>query len=216
VTGDDELRRRLRDVDPARPGGPTSSQPGPTAHDILERAMRTAEQHPTSTTTPGPEYPAGLLPGGRGRPLLVAGLAAAAVAVVGGGLALSGVLGSADGTPSPAPTLALTAAPGDAASSCAVFDVGILAAMPTALSGTVTAVDGTTVTVEVDRWYRGGPADVVTVSSDQRGAALDGVELVAGEDYLITAGEDGVVSSCGYSGAATPELRSAFDQAFGG
>lgn len=217
MTGDDDLRRRLRDVDPARPGGPTASQQSPTAHDILERAMQTADRHHTSTT--GTTSPAGTdeaAASRRRRPLLVAGLAAAAAAVVGGGLALSGVIGGDDGSPSRATTLELTAAGGDTMSSCIVFDVAVLAQMPTALSGTVTSVDGTTVTVEVDRWYRGGPADVVTVTSDQRSVSLDGVELVAGERYLLTAAEDGVVNSCGYSGPASPELESAFSQAFGG
>jgi hypothetical protein len=100
--------------------------------------------------------------------------------------------------------------------SCIVFDVAVLADMPVALAGTVSSVAGTTATIEVERWYRGGPADVVTVTSDQRGVALDGVELVAGQDYLVTATGDGVVNGCGYSGPATPELEAAFDQAFGG
>ena len=45
--------------------------------------------------------------------------------------------------------------------------------------------------------------------------ALDGVELVAGEEYLLTA-TDGVVNGCGFSGPSTPELEAAFDEAFGG
>jgi hypothetical protein len=35
-----------------------------------------------------------------------------------------------------------------------------------------------------------------------------------GEQYLITA-TDGNVNYCGFSGPSTPELRSAFEEAFG-
>jgi hypothetical protein len=217
MSGDQTLRRRLRDVDPARPGGPMSSQQSPSAQDLRERAMRIADRHDSTTTDPARTAAAHDDPGrAPRRPWLVAGAAAAVAAVaVGGGLALSGALGSQD-TPAPASTLALTAAPSDVAGSCLAFDVGVLAGMPTALAGTVTAVEDGTASVEVERWYRGGDADVVTVSAGEERVALDGLELVAGEEYLITASQDGTVNGCGFSGPATPELRAAFDQAFGG
>lgn len=211
MTGDDDLRRRLRGVDPARPGGPTDPQQSPSAHEILERAMRTADLHDSSTpvddeTSPRP---------GRRRWLAMAGVAATAVVAIGGGLALTGVLGGGDETAIGPTTLALTAAPGDPSASCLVFDVATLAQAPTALAGTVVSVADGTATLDVDRWYRGGDADRVTVSTAGQSAALDGTELVAGGEYLITAA-DGVVSSCGYSGPASAELESAYDEAFGG
>ncbi len=215
MDADDDLRRRLHDADPLRGNGSGVPRQSPRAHEILERAMRIADQHDPSTTTVPEPLPDADDPRRRGGrwPALVA-VAAAAVVAVGAGAALSGVL-TDDETGSPASTLALTAAPADAMSSCMMFDVAVLSGMQTALAGTVTSVDGTTATVDVERWYRGGPADVVTVTSDQRGVALDGVELVAGEEYLLTA-TDGVVNGCGFSGPATPELEAAFDEAFGG
>ena len=175
MDADDDLRRRLHDADPLRGNGSGVPRQGPRAHEIQERAMRIADQHDPSTTTVPEPLPDADGPRRRGSrwPALVA-VAAAAVVAVGAGAALSGVLID-DETGSPASTLALTAAPADAMSSCMMFDVAVLSGMQTALAGTVTSVDGTTATVDVERWYRGGPADVVTVTSDQRGVALDGV-----------------------------------------
>ncbi len=88
--------------------------------------------------------------------------------------------------------------------------------MPVALAGTVTEVQPEQVTVDVDRWYRGGDADVVTIAVQSgNSVALDGVDFRQGERYLITA-TDGTVNGCGFSGPATPDLEQAFDQAFGG
>ena len=67
----------------------------------------------------------------------------------------------------------------------------------------------------MDHWYRGGSADLVTVENLGGSVALDGVEFVAGDDYLVTA-TDGVVNVCGFSGPATPELEASFEEAFGG
>ena len=45
-------------------------------------------------------------------------------------------------------------------------------------------------------------------------AALDGVDFVVGTRYLVTA-VDGVVTSCGLSGPATPEFEQIFTDVFG-
>ncbi len=95
-----------------------------------------------------------------------------------------------------------------------MFSVDTLAAQPVAVTGDVTAVSGEVATLEVDRWYAGGDADLVTVTSTQGGAALGGVDLVVGEDYLITAA-DGVLSSCGCSRPASPELAASVCRADG-
>ena len=146
--------------------------------------------------------------------------AAAAVAAVAIGVAVSGGDPAGDGPgSSDAPTtLALTVQGGDAvSSSCMMFDVAVLRGMSPALAGTVTSIDGGTVTLDVDRWYRGGDADRVTVSQPgaQTSAALDGVAFEEGKRYLLTAAQ-GVVNGCGYSGPATPELEKAYAEAFGG
>lgn len=135
---------------------------------------------------------------------LAAGLAAL-MAVV----AIGANLGSS------APPLQLALTPDDAMASCLAFDVAILAGMPLAFEGTVTAVEGETVTLSVDRWFKGGEASEVNLISQAGMVALiGGVDFSVGGQYLITA-TDGTVNACGYSSEATPEMRAAFEQAFG-
>lgn len=113
--------------------------------------------------------------------------------------------------------VALTSTEGDALASCLPVTAEFLADMPVAFAATVAAVEGTRVTLAVDRWYAGGDADtvVVTQASEASMALIGGVEFVEGSGYLVTA-TDGVVNACGYSGPDTPELRAVFDDAFGG
>ncbi|SOC54236.1 hypothetical protein [Ornithinimicrobium cerasi] len=150
----------------------------------------------TPTTHPSPARPAS----GRLRaPALVVGVL---------GLALAGC--------SSGETVQLTATGGDAAASCIVFDVGTLAGMSPAFAGTVVEVDGSVATLEVDRWYAGGDADRVAITSTAGMEALLGTPtLEVDRRYLITAA-GGEVNGCGYSGPATPELESAFEEAFAG
>jgi hypothetical protein len=208
MTGDDDLRARLARIDPMRPGA-ADSLPSLTAAEIEERAMQTIE---TDTSSPQPDEPRAPWR----RPRLLAA-AAAAVLVLGAGavFATSGDdPATKAGTPS---TLALALPDTNAAASCAMFDVAILRGMPVAFAGTVTDISADTVTLDVDRWYKGGSAEqvAVTVASGQNSAALDGVDFVEGKAYLVAA-EDGRVSGCGLSGPASPELESAYDQAFPG
>ena len=204
---DDDLRARLSRLDPAPAGAPVDPVTSPRARELVERVMTTSVQPPHTA-------PADDLSSRRRRPLLLAVAAAAVLlALVGGAFAL----GTGTTDPSDPPTtLALSLPSADAAMSCMVFDPAFLADMPVALAGSVTAVEPGEVTVDVDRWYRGGSAVVVTIGV-QRGnsAALDGVDFRPGERYLITA-IDGTVNGCGYSGPATPELESAYADAFGG
>lgn len=82
------------------------------------------------------------------------------------------------------------------------------------VAGTVTAIDGTTVTVEVDRWYTGTgeqPEVVNLTGGTDVSVALDGVEFVVGQPYLVTA-VDGEVQICGVSAPATPELEALYEQ----
>ncbi|UOY02180.1 hypothetical protein [Blastococcus sp. PRF04-17] len=136
------------------------------------------------------------------------------VAVVSGALLRGGDGPGADREPAP---LALELPAADAAMSCVMFDVAFLAQMPVAFAGTVTGIEDGQVSLDVDRWYRGGTAERVTIAvpPEQSSAALDGVDFRTGERYLITA-TDGTVNGCGFSGPANPELESAYDEAFGG
>jgi hypothetical protein len=120
----------------------------------------------------------------------------------------------------------VTAAPlelsggGDAMAMCMQFSVDILADMPTAFEATATAVDGATVTLDIDHWYRdstGSDADIVVVNAPEGMEALiGGIAFETGSHYLISASAEGNVSYCGYTGPATDELRASFDQAFPG
>jgi len=155
-------------------------------------------------------------PAGRRRLLavLVGGVAAAAIAAI----ALTMVVVRDDDPPLTRQTLVI-GAPGTTMSSCAPFDVNLLAEMPVAFAGTVREISGTAITIEVDRWYRAASeeTDVVGVAlpADNTSAVLDGVEFATGQRYLLTA-TNGTVNGCGFSGPASPELESAFNSAFPG
>lgn len=210
---DDELRARLARIDPAPAGSPIDPVTSPRAQELVERAMNAPELQTLDTDAPTDELAARR----RRRWLLPAAAAVLVAAMVGAVVALSGGGGDTPGRDQGPTTLALSLPPSDVAGSCMMFDVAFLAQMPVAFAGSVTAIDADRVTLDVDRWYRGGDADLVTVAvpPQQTSAALDGVDFRQGERYLITA-TDGTVNGCGFSGPAEPQLEQAFEQAFGG
>ena len=133
--------------------------------------------------------------------------AAAALVVVIGGTALVGGLG-------PSEPLILTANGGDSMAMCLEFDVATLAEMRPAFAGTVVELTDSVATLEVDRWFTDGDAEIVEIEYTPGFEALIGTPtLEVGQRYLITA-TDGVVNGCGYSGLATPEYEAVFEQAF--
>jgi len=192
---DDQLRQRLSASNPTPPSEPVDPIDSDRARALMEDIMS------TETTAPRME---------RSRNKLVAAVAAAvAVAVLGFGLA--GGLGSCD---SPAP-LVLSADGSDALASCLPFDVEILKGMSPAFGGVVVELTDSVATIEVDRWFTGGDAEIVEINYTPGMEALIGTpSLEIGQRFLITA-SDGVVNGCGYSGLATPEYEAAFEQAFG-
>ena len=138
--------------------------------------------------------------------------AAALVLAVGGAIALTG--GGTDPVAS-GPALELTAGGEDFTAMCIMFSVEELARMEVAFEGTVTSVEGETVTLEVDEWFKGGDAGQVVLHAPAGMEALiAGFPFEVGSQYLITA-FDGNVNYCGFSGPSTPEFRAAYEQAYG-
>lgn len=204
---DDELRARLQAADPARRDAPADSW----IDELVEATMNEQE----TDREIGQERPAR-----RNRWLV--GAAAAAVAVVAVGAyafvaAGNGDDGSDDGRDEARTELVLTAPDGTAMMSCIPFSVDVLRGMQSAFDGTATAVDGDGVTLDVNRWYKGGDADVVLLQNwNDVPVSLEGeIDFVEGERYLITA-TDGTVNICGYSGMWTQEMADAFGAAYGG
>jgi hypothetical protein len=141
--------------------------------------------------------------------------AAAALVLAGGGLGIALAQDDAAPTNKAPTTVALKLPPSGVMSSCIPFDVKFLKDMTPAFAGTVTEVGTASVTLDVDTWYAGGSADLVTVAQPDgnSSAALDGVAFEKGKRYLVTAA-NGTVNGCGYSGLATPDFEKSFGEAF--
>jgi hypothetical protein len=194
----DQLRKRLARLDPMHQGVDTE----PPSRELLEGIMSTPVIEQPET---GPEQRSN-------RWLVGIAAAAALVLAVGGVIALTG--GGTDPVAA-GPPLELTAGGEDPMAMCIVFSVEELAKAPLAFEGTVTAVDGATITLDVDHWFKGGDAGQVVLNAPPDMVALiGGIPFETGGQYLITA-YDGIVNYCGFSGESTPELRSAYEQAFG-
>ena len=194
----DQLRERLARLDPMHPGVDTE----PLSRDHLEAIM----------STPVIEQPETVPAQKSNRWLVGIAAAAALVVAIGGAIALTG-----DGTDPVAsgPPLELTAGGNDPMAMCIAFSVEELAKAPLAFEGTVTTVEGDTVTLDVDHWFKGGDADEVILNAPQGMEALiASIPFQVGGQYLITA-YDGNVNYCGFSGPSTPEFRASFEQAFG-
>lgn len=205
-----ELRARLSRIDPVPSGLALDPFTSPRARDLLERVMETTEETSDALTDRPPVR-------GRWRTQIFVGAATAVVAVA----AVLVVSLTSKDVPrqTTGSTLSLSRAPGGTTiSSCLPFDVNILRDMPIAFAGTVTevAADGA-VRLHVDHWYKGGTATDVSlaVPGANTSVALDGVDFKTGSRYLVAAAE-GTVNGCGFSGEATPELQTAYTQAFGG
>lgn len=201
----DDLRARLRAADPVAtvPSDPSRIRT------LAEATMSTTLDDTGTTTTSGGRRT------GPGPRALAAAAAVAAVASLGAvGLA---VLGPDDERPAATPeTLELTLPAGDVMSSCIQYSVDFLAQMPVAFSGTAETVGDGTVTLDVDRWYRGGTADVVELENPTGPmTSIDGIEFSAGSRYLVTASEDGTVNGCGYTAEWTEPMAQDFATAFG-
>ncbi len=200
----DQLRERLARLDPMHPGVGTEPLTTKSSRNLLEGIMST----PVTDQPPAAPEPKS------NRWLVGVAAAAALVIAVGGAIALTG----GDPAEEPAasgPPLELNAGGEDPMAMCIMFSVEELAKMEVAFEGTVTAVEGETVTLDVDEWFKGGDAGQVVLHAPAGMEALiAGFPFEVGGQYLITA-FDGNVNYCGFSGPSTPEFRAAFEQAFG-
>ena len=159
-------------------------------------------------------------PPGRSR-WLVAGAAAAVAVVAVGGYAIVAAGGGDDGGENgrgeARTELVLNVPAPDPMAMCVAFSTETLRPMETAFAGTVTDVTGEQVTLDVDRWYKGGDTDVVELTgSTDAGVMLEGgIEFVEGERYLVTA-TDGTLNGCGFSALWTQDMADEFEAAFAG
>lgn len=143
--------------------------------------------------------------------------AAAAVSLI--GVATFAVVAGNEDSPTPAgpqTTMHLTLPSSMAMTSCIAYSVEILADMPTAFSGQVVEVADDSVTLEVDKWYRGGDADNVELTTQNaEQVSLTGVvDFIKDKRYLVTASETGEVNSCGFTAEWSPEMADDFEAGF--
>jgi len=207
----DELRNRIRRLDPMGPDVETRSVS--ETRQMMEDVMstKTPEHNTTRRSESGARTfrPAGAVTNGSSiaipGPLapVMAGLVAVAIAAF-------ALLGGA----STAPLMLSAGESGPALASCLPFSQEILADMEVAFEGTVTGIDGDVLTLDVVTWFTDGEAEQVTITAPVGMEALiGGISFEVGGNYLVTA-TDGVVNYCGYTAVATPELRQAFESAF--
>lgn len=199
---DEELQARMRAADPARGPAPADSW-------IDDLAEATVTSGTTETSTE---------PRSRRAWVLVAA-AAAVVAIVGGGTwALTAGDGDAgDRVAEPQKELSLALPPADSMQMCIEFSPEALAPMEVAFSGEAYDVDGATVRLTPDHWYRGGDgADEVVLTAGSEDVLLEGgITFEEGQRYLVSA-VDGQVATCGLSAPYSEEMAAAYDEAFGG
>jgi hypothetical protein len=183
-------------------GVPTEPATTESSRELLEQIMSTPTQEQTESES-----------GAHRTWMIPVAAAAALVLAIAGGIAFTG--GDDNPPVATGETLELTAGEEDLMAMCIAFSPEELEKVAEiAFEGTVTAVDGDAVTLTVDHWYRGGDAEVVVLNAPQGMEALiGGIPFEVGGQYLITAA-DGNVNYCGFSGPSTPEMRSAFDEAF--
>ena len=217
----DDLERRLQAVDPCPRDVPVEGADTPSAQALMRSIMDTHIDLESPPSEPR-----------RGQRRIITaalGAAAAAVLLVGGFVLFAD---DGDGDPVAAPTnpattdsptvpsepvVATYSLPGGDPTTqmCLPVADSIIPPNAVAFGGTVASVDANGVTIDVDHWYTDGDADqVVLKGGTDVSVALDGVEFVAGDRYLVTVIDD-VVSICGVSGPASPELEQLYTQWYG-
>jgi hypothetical protein len=205
---DDELLERLRSRDPAASLPP--AHPEQVAR-LLEDAMSHDLDTPAAddrSTDPRRRTPLTWL------------VAAAAVLVIIGVGVFAMFWGADDPqvptAQDPAPSVIELSARAPVAGKCAVPTAELLGNQQTAFDGTVTSLADGMVTLDVATWYRGGPADQVTVDAPPADmqALIQAADFQVGQRYLVSA-NDGFVTVCGFTAAYSDDLAALYTEAFG-
>lgn len=199
---DEELQQRLRRLDPTD-GMSIDPVHGPRAAALMEQIMNTPThtEDPAGSARPVRRWPRFALAG------------AAAIALAGVGVVALG--GNDDDSPAATSVEYSLGAFDPLTTMCLVVSEQVPAPGTLAFRGTVAEVGDTTVTLDVADWFGEDGADQVVLSlADAGSPALDGVEFVAGGEYLVAV-TDGVVQTCGMSGQASPELEALYAGWFG-
>jgi hypothetical protein len=211
VTDDDELRARLRAVDPA-----SSLPPADPAR--VARLLEDTMSRPTDSDVLTESAESGT----RRRSPLTWLAAAAAVVVISGVGAYALLQGGADTSPGPGAvvrqaTVTQLTAPPAVAAKCMVPNARILAGQTLAFDGTVESIADGVVTLVPTHFYTGEETDRVTVeapSADLQ-ALIGAVQFEEGGRYLVSA-TDGNLTVCGFSGPYTDNLAALYAEAFPG
>ncbi len=109
---------------------------------------------------------------------------------------------------------------GGAITSCIAFSVEQLGQAPIAFDGTVTRIDGGTIELRVEKWYRGGDSEEIRVFAPDLAnaeALVGAVGFEVGKRYLVSATEfEGkiVPSVCGFTVTYDEAMADTFAQAF--
>ena len=203
---DDSLLARLRAADPAASLPPADPE---GVADLLEDVMgetttRTTESRDTGTHDRSP---------------LTWLVAAAAVLLIVATGAFALVNRDQGTTPSSQPTVTSLVAAPRVDALCIRPNIRVLQAQTIAFRGTLRSTDPAagTATFEVRDWFRGGPTELVRVTTpDDRIERLVFLgDLVPGRTYLVAA-HDGLITGCGFTGPDTPARAALYEQAFGG
>ncbi len=198
---DHELEQRLQRIDPVPAATSVDTPDSPQARAIMEQIMQTQAtpvEEPTSS---------------RRRWVAAAAAVVGAAAAIAIGVAI--VRNDSTSSEPVAATYELQAS--DPMAMClALTDAPPPPSGAVAFGGTVTEVTADSVVVDVDRTFAGDEVDVATLAAgpDVTDVALDGVEFVPGQRYLVTV-VDGRVQTCGVSGPASPELEAIYAGWFG-
>ena len=217
---DDELRALLAAADPAHalapadPAGLAALLEDTMSHDTESRVeSRTEHRNPVTWLVAAAAV------------LTIAGVGAFGLSRMGDdrpGIQAGDAPSASQSTEAPdteptaaAPAVTELRAPATTDARCAAPTPELLAAQELAFGGTVTAVDGDTVTISTTTVYAGDVGEQVQVTAPSAAmySLIDAVQFEVGGDYLVSA-SGGVVSVCSFSGPASPSLQRLYDKAF--